>query len=100
VPASYPTCVDFWPAPADQIPPVRGHVPRRDAIPGREPGPAYLARFGYLDHGRAIRVPPHPPGISRAALTRPDDDQRDHCHINDLPVYRRILAHGYAAKHS
>ena len=41
--------------------------------------------FRYPHHQRTIRVAPDPPGIPGAALTRPDDDHRDRCHISDLP---------------
>ena len=58
----------------------------------REAGAAYLAGFGHADDGRAVRVGPGPPGIPGAALTCPDDDQRDRCHVSDLPVGRARAA--------
>ena len=82
---------------AGQVSPVRGHVLRWDAVPGHEPGAAHFMGFRYPRHQRAIRVAPDPPGIPGAALTRPDDDHRDRCHISDLPCQARIVAHGYAA---
>jgi hypothetical protein len=79
---------DGEPAAAGQLPPVGGRVPRRDAVLGGEAGAAHLAGFGYRDDGCAIGVAADPPGVPGAALTCPDDDDRDRCQRSDLPCRR------------
>ena len=76
------------PAAAGQLAPVGGRVSRRDAVLGGEAGAADRARFGDRDDGCAIGVAPDPAGVPGAALTCPDDDQRDWCHRSDFPCRR------------
>jgi hypothetical protein len=78
------------PAAAGQLSPAGGRAGGRDAVFGGETGAACRTGSGYPDDGRAIRVPPGPPGIPGAALARPDNDHRDRCHMSGFPRERAL----------
>jgi hypothetical protein len=74
------------PAAAGKLGPAGDRVRGWYAMLGGEAGAAGRAGFGDRDDGGAFGVAPGPPGVPGAALACPDDDQRNRCHTDDLPV--------------